>query len=62
MTWSLPGPILKCEEDKNKIMGLEELWGLSLTDDYTIAERQLIMEWSRKAKENSKEAEESRYV
>ena len=48
------------EEEKNKIMAnLRNLKdqvafkGLSVTDDYTIAERQMIKEWTDKVKENN---------
>ena len=49
--------IMKSEADKNKIMDnlkclkdQETFIGLSVTDDYTISERDLIKEWTEKAK------------
>ena len=54
----------------DKIMGNLRNWkdqakfrGLSITDDDTMTERQLIKQWSQKAKENnSKEAPDVEYV
>ena len=52
--------IMKSEADKNKIMDnlkclkdQETFIGLSVTDDYTISERDLIKEWTEKAKVNN---------
>ena len=51
---------MKSEADKNKIMDnlkclkdQETFIGLSVTDDYTISERDLIKEWTEKAKVNN---------
>ena len=60
---------LNTEEDKNKIMDNlrnlkdnESYYGLSVTHDYTMAERQLIKEKANEAKaKNSKEPENSIY-
>ena len=58
------------EEEKNNIMAnLRNLKdqvafkGLSVTDDYTIAERRMIKEWTDKVKENNdKESPDSNYM
>ena len=58
------------EEEKNKIMAnlrnikdQVEFKGLSVTDDYTIAERRMIKEWTDKVKENNdKESPDSNYM
>ena len=58
------------EEDKDKIMsnlnslkGNEDYKGLSVTDDYTVTEREMIREFNEKAKlRNSQETPDSRYV
>ena len=51
---------MKSETDKNKIMDnlkclkdQETFIGLSVTDDYTISGRDLIKEWTEKAKVNN---------
>ena len=62
--------VLKCEEDKEKIMAnlaslkdQEAFKGISVTEDYTVAERKLIKGWSEKAKENNeKETPDSKYI
>ena len=62
--------VLNCEEDRNKIIaslsnlkGQQTYKGISITEDYTIADRQLIKRWSEKAKEsNANEAPDSKYV
>ena len=62
--------VLNSEAEKNNIMenlkelkGQESFRGISVTDDYTITERQMIKNQSEKAKEqNNKEPPNSRYV
>ena len=62
--------VLNSEAEKNNIMenlkalkGQESFRGISLTYDYTVTERQLIKEYSEKAKENNhNEPPNSRYV
>ena len=66
------GPIkivLTCEEDKGAIManlnclkGNEDFSKISVTEDYTIGDRNLIKEWTERAKaKNTKEPPESNY-
>ena len=62
--------VFNTEAEKNKIMenlkelkGQEKFRGMSITDDYTLAERQIIKEYSDKAKDyNNKEPQDSDYV
>ena len=61
---------MNSEEDKMKVQhnlrnlkDNENFKRLSVTDDYTVAERQLLKEYSLKAKEmNEKESPYSKYV
>ena len=62
--------LMNNEEDKDKIMSSlknlkdnEDYKGISVTEDYTVAERELIRELNEKAKErNSQEVPDSKYV
>ena len=62
--------IMSSEEDKKKVMSSlvnlkdqEKFQGLSVTDDYTLTQRQTIKEWLEKAKQkNAAEPADSQYV
>ena len=62
--------VLNNEEDKDKIMDSlrnlkdnDDYKGISVTEDYTVAERELIREFNEKAKDrNFQEAVDSKYV
>ena len=53
----------KIMESLSKLKGKADFKGISITEDYTLAERQLLTEWREKAKaKNSEEEPNSRYV
>lgn len=62
--------VMRNEADKNSIMnnlrrlkGIVEYRGISITEDYTLSERNMIREYAEKAKErNQLEPEESQYI
>ena len=57
------GEKIQIMENLKELKGQESFRGISITDDYTLDERQMIKEYSEKAKENNKkEPEHSRYV
>ena len=62
--------VMNNEADKDKLLqnltrlkDQENFKGISVTEDYTVAERKLLTEWREKAKtENSEEEESSKYI
>ena len=62
--------VLNNEQDKEKVLnnlqnleGITEYKGISITDDYTVSERQVIKEFANKASErNSFELENPNFV
>ena len=62
--------MMNSEADKERIMSSltnlkdqEDYKGISVTEDYTITERQLLNDWREKAKaKNKEEGEDSRYI
>ena len=62
--------LMNTEADKDRIIqnltklkGQENYKGVSITEDYTVAERKLLTEWRDKAKaKNAEESEPSKYI
>ena len=62
--------VMNSEEEKDRIIqnltnlkGQANFKGISVTEDYTIAERKLLTEWRDKAKaKNAEEGEPSKYI
>ena len=60
----------KTEEEKRKLFsnmkamkGVDKCKGISISDDYTIAKRQMIKEWAEKAKnKNQEEPADSSFI